>query len=235
MDALPPNLADRAETQMRALILGGALKPGERIFEAATAKRMGISRAPLREALRRLEAQGLVIAVPGQGVFVRAYTPEDVWQVAELRRCLQQFAVGALVALPDVVLPDLAERLAALEADFARAFANPRPGALIEANLAFHVGLVRLTGNARLAAAFEPLAAELRLIHSLSQSEQDPSFLNPRTYSPLIGRIVARDGAGAEAEIGRLIRGFASKAMVAAGESNGGTSSPRRKASSERS
>lgn len=235
MDALPPNLADRAETEMRALILGGSPKPGERIFEAATAKRMGISRAPLREALRRLEAQGLVTAVPGQGVFVRAYTPEDVWQVAELRRCLQQFAVGALVAMPDVMLPNLTERLAALEAEYARAFENPHPGALIEANLAFHVGLVRLTGNARLAAAFEPLAAELRLIHSLSRSEQDPSFLNPRTYSPLIGRIVARDGAGAEAEIGRLIRGFASKAMVAAGESNGGTSSPRKKASSERS
>lgn len=74
-------------------ILSGKLAPGERILESRIAKQMDISRAPVREAIRQLEGEGLVTVVPRKGVFIAKLTVEDVQELYLLRAELEGFAI----------------------------------------------------------------------------------------------------------------------------------------------
>jgi DNA-binding GntR family transcriptional regulator len=201
----PDKLVDLAEGQLLSSILEGRTGHGERIVEAEVARQMGISRAPLREAIRRLEGRGLLVTVARKGVFVRSYSAIDVEQVAQFRQCIEQFAVRCLAGAPSVALK---RKLAQLQAEFAERFKNADARTILEANLNFHRGLVDLVGNTRLSISFENLANELRLIHSLTKAATDWDFINPSTYSPLIEWICAGDVAASLTEIERLIEGF---------------------------
>ena len=86
-------------------ILTGALKEGERLNETELAQKMGISRAPIREALAKLEQQGLAYSVARRGTFVRPWTKKDLWEVAILRATLE--ALAAQLAVPHITQDDL--------------------------------------------------------------------------------------------------------------------------------
>src|SRR5919205_3173807 len=77
----------RAEVRerLRRAIMQGTLKPGEQIVESRLARQLGISQAPVREALRELEQLGLVVNHSRRGTFVRKFTPEDAWEMYTLR------------------------------------------------------------------------------------------------------------------------------------------------------
>lgn len=198
-------LVDLAESQLLSVILEGKISQGARIVEAEVARQMGISRAPLREAIRRLEGRGLLVNVARRGVFLRSYSAEDVEQIAQFRQCIEQFAVESLTKS---LTPMLTKALTALEADFSNSFSDRNPRTILEANLNFHRRLVDLVGNVRLSSSFENIANELRLIHSLTRAAADWDFINPSTYSDLIALIRAGDTEAARKEINRLIEGF---------------------------
>ena len=142
-------LRERARAGIREAIASGELKPGEQIVEAAIAAKIGVSRSPVREALRQLEQQGLVESVPNRGTFVAALDEGDVEEIVLLR--------GALEGLAARLAADRMGRrdVRALEDVVARMERHSGPGAreesaFIEADAEFHSALVRFSGHRRL-------------------------------------------------------------------------------------
>lgn len=86
-------LADRVYTQLRDSIINGKLADGTELNQVELAEQFGVSRVPVREALRRLQAEDLVVANPYQRHVVRAISPEDVVEMVELREELEVFAL----------------------------------------------------------------------------------------------------------------------------------------------
>jgi DNA-binding GntR family transcriptional regulator len=87
------NLRSHIEQQVRKAILNGTFKPGERLVETAIAEQLGVSRAPVREALSALEREGIVVNVPRRGYSVIDFTDKDIDEVYSLRLLLE---IGAL-------------------------------------------------------------------------------------------------------------------------------------------
>lgn len=92
MDAYLP-LRDVVFQTLRAAILRGDLKPGERLMELQLAAKLGVSRTPIREAIRMLEQEGLAVTIPRKGAEVAKMTEKDMEDVLQIRRSLENLAV----------------------------------------------------------------------------------------------------------------------------------------------
>ena len=86
-------LRDVVFNTLRQAILKGELKPGERLMEIALAERLGVSRTPIREAMRKLEQEGLVVMIPRRGAQVASITEKDLNDVLEVRIALENVAI----------------------------------------------------------------------------------------------------------------------------------------------
>lgn len=145
--------AERALATLRDLIMGGELAPGARLGEVELAERLGVSRTPVREALSRLAAEGLVEITPNRGARVVTWTVAELEGVFDLRSVLEPQLTAHAVpnATPADVdeLDDLARRM--------HEVGTPGPGqdldALVPLNRAFHDRLVALAGHPTLATA----------------------------------------------------------------------------------
>ncbi|MCI9080947.1 MAG: GntR family transcriptional regulator [Lachnospiraceae bacterium] len=93
MNAYLP-LRDVVFHTLREAILKGELKPGERLMELQLAAKLGVSRTPIREAIRMLELEGLAVTVPRKGAEVAKMTEKDMEDVLQIRRALDELAVG---------------------------------------------------------------------------------------------------------------------------------------------
>jgi len=82
---------------LRKFILNGDLKPGEQLIESAIASQMQVSRGPVRDALKQLENEGLVVNIPRKGTFVRKLNKEDFKQIYELRAYLESLAIRVAI------------------------------------------------------------------------------------------------------------------------------------------
>ena len=134
---------------LRRQILKGELKPGERLMEIALANRLGVSRTPVREAIRKLENEGLVIMLPRRGAHVAEITRQELNDVLEIRSSLEELAI---VRACENMTDDDMEALKEAEADFARLVADESSdlATLGEADEHFHDLIYEGTGNRRL-------------------------------------------------------------------------------------
>ena len=144
-DGLP--LRDAAFRTLRHGILHGDLQPGERLMEIQLANRLGVSRTPVREAIRMLELEGLVINIPHRGAQVARITRQDLLDVLEVRKGLEELAVKlACERMTDAELSDLytASR------EFEEKAESGDVLAMAEADEAFHAIIYTASGNKRL-------------------------------------------------------------------------------------
>ena len=88
-------LRDVVFKTLREAILKGNLAPGERLMEIQLANQLGVSRTPIREAIRKLELEGLVIMIPRRGAEVARITEKDLRDVLEVRASLEELAIGS--------------------------------------------------------------------------------------------------------------------------------------------
>ncbi|MCF7550925.1 GntR family transcriptional regulator [Pseudonocardia sp. WMMC193] len=155
------SLVELALERIRGDILRGAIAPGERLVEEQLTRRFGISRAPVREALRLLGQQGLVEHLPRRGVRVAELSATDMAELFGLRDALERYAVETALAAP----PD-PERLAVLERAterIERAAAQDASLDRADAHREFHVALVALAGHRHLLRVYEPVIMQLQL------------------------------------------------------------------------
>ncbi|TPW74008.1 GntR family transcriptional regulator [Schumannella soli] len=150
------SLVDRAHGQIRALIVAGKLRPGEPLKDSVLAEQMGISRSPVREALRRLEQSGLVEKSANRSYRISLLAAEDIPELASLRLADETLAVRTIVQ-HRYSIDSLAEHVAQLTA------ATGDPAAAAAADAAFHRAVVGLARLPRLAARYDDLTDQIRL------------------------------------------------------------------------
>ena len=164
-------LAKLVRDDVLAMILRGELRPGQRINEPDVANRLGVSRVPVREALRELESTGLVAARKHAGVFVREPTGEEVCELYEMRGLLDGFAGRRAARLEAPARLALADRLDASIDAMNAAFAVHDVQRYYRENLNFHWAIVEAAGNHALAATYRTVVQKLHLsrLKNLSQ------------------------------------------------------------------
>lgn len=140
-------LRDVVFNALREGILKGDLKPGERLMEKQLAEKMGVSRTPIREAIRKLELEGLVVMVPRKGAQVAEITVKDVKDVLEVRAALEELAVKlACTKMTDKEVVALQETVV----EFESAVEENRLEALVQLDIKFHDIIYKATQNDKL-------------------------------------------------------------------------------------
>jgi DNA-binding GntR family transcriptional regulator len=156
---------DQVLHELRSAILAGRIKPREQLPEVALSRTFGTGRSAIREALRQLVQEGLVVSELNRGAWVRPLSTEDVIDVYRARTAIEVAAVQA--ALQRDGGYDLTELRAAQDQIRAASGSNASEAPsrdLIGADLDFHRELVALAGSPRLSRAHEPLAAESQML-----------------------------------------------------------------------
>lgn len=140
-------LRDVVFNTLRQAIITGEFAPGERLMEIALANRLGVSRTPVREAIRKLELEGLVVMIPRKGAEVAKITEKDLRDVLEVRSSLEELAAElATERMNDEVKENLERALK----EFEEAIASDDNAAIADSDVDFHDVIFEATGNARL-------------------------------------------------------------------------------------
>lgn len=143
MDQYLP-LRDVVFNTLRQAILKGELKPGERLMEIALADRLGVSRTPIREALRKLELEGLVVMIPRRGAQVADITEKDLNDVLEVRIALETLAIEKACKRMN---EEQIEKLWMAAKEFQEMTADGNLVRLAEADVAFHEVIYQAADN----------------------------------------------------------------------------------------
>ena len=157
------SLAKVVRDDILRLILGGELVPGSRINEPDVAGRLGVSRVPVREALRELEASGLVLSRKNVGVFVREFAPREVSDLYELRAVLDGHAGTRAAALAEAPRRALSRILDSATVAMRKAARRRDLPAYYSENLRFHWAIVEAAGNDKLSEAYRGIVQQLHL------------------------------------------------------------------------
>lgn len=144
-DYLP--LRDVVFNTLRESILHGELKPGERLIEVALAEQLGVSRTPIREAIHKLEQEGLVNMIPRRGAQVASISEKNVHDVLEVRKALESLAARLAV---ERITPKEKVGLRQTEAEFAACIADKNLAVIAQKDEAFHDTLYQATKNQKL-------------------------------------------------------------------------------------
>lgn len=161
-------LRDQVAQTLREAIISGKFKPGERLLEVELAARLGLSRSPLREALRDLEKDGLVQSTPNKGCAVVQFTHEDVLQIFGIRGALERLAVEwAVRRVTPTDLSKLQEVLDRMEAARNLPPAE-RSEALLALDMEFHRIIYQAAGAERLTRMLEGLHTHVRMLMGMS-------------------------------------------------------------------
>lgn len=163
----PVTLVDQIGEALVDAAAAGKILPGDRIVEAEVARKLNVSRVPVREALRLLESQGIVVNVPYKGMRLMEVTPQKIHEILVVRAGLERIAAREAVNLHSQhpllfgPLRDALEdmRLATVQQD---GLAHAR------ADIAFHRALCRVSGNAVLLDIWETLSRKITIIFGLS-------------------------------------------------------------------
>lgn len=173
-------------------IRSGTLAPGARLRETELAERLGISRTPVREAIRQLETDGLVVHLPRQGATIRSLDHAEVVELYEMRAVLEGTAARlAARAASDIELAELA----ALNAELEQA---PVGAAARELNRVFHRTLIDAARNRFLIKSMSALQKTLLILGPTTLADPERAISAVAEHAAVLAALRARDGAGAE-------------------------------------
>lgn len=146
MDAYLP-LRDVVFNTLREAILRGDLEAGERLMELQLASKLGVSRTPIREAIRMLEQEGLAITIPRKGAIVAGMTEKDMQDVLEIREALEELSVQVAC---DKIKEEGIKKLAENKRLFEQSLETKNIKRMAEADVAFHDVIYQATDNPKL-------------------------------------------------------------------------------------
>jgi len=184
-------LHDELVGRVRTLIVEGQLLPETRIHEGRLGQALGVSRTPLREALKVLASEGLIELVPGRGAVVRKLTPRDVREMLDVLTALETLA--ARLTCENAT----ADEIAALRRTHDEMMTFYRIGNRLEyywRNQAIHAGLAQLSGNALLASMHQMIQARLRRVRFIGNEKPEKWADAVAEHETMIAALEARDG-----------------------------------------
>lgn len=217
------DLVGQVARMLTQAIVEGRLAPGMKLVEAAVARELGISRAPVREAARLLESQGLLVASPRRGFFVRELAATDVDEIYDLRICVE---IHAAILAARKLTPESRDALRRQLAILHEMADLDDPARQVEEDYRFHRLICEIAGNKRLLRLFDDLSSELRMLIGLIGRVYDDPHEIARTHDPILAAIEAGDAERIAAhvdyhigyawkQVGKLVRDMAPRSSGA--------------------
>lgn len=157
MDAYLP-LRDVVFNTLREAILRGELVPGERLMELQLAAKLGVSRTPIREAIRMLEQEGLAITIPRKGAIVAGMTEKDMQDVLEIREALEELSVQVAC---DKITAEEIEKLQINMKNFENSLGSGDLKKMAQADVEFHDVIYEATHNPKLVSMLNNLREQM--------------------------------------------------------------------------
>lgn len=212
------NLRDHIEQQIRNAILNGAFRHGERLVETAIAERLGVSRAPVREALAALEREGIVLQIPRRGYFVVEFTDKDIEEIYSFRLLLEIAAVKR--AMNRISENELAEMQRMVDELGEAALQQNEPERIVALDLSFHELICRAADHSRLYSAWRSIRAQTQVMIGVTSKThcnhpEQPKELHQR----ILDAIRDKDLEGAEATLAGHLLDAQRRASVALSKS----------------
>lgn len=192
------NAVDRAYRSLRAGILAGRYDFGARLGEVETAESLGVSRTPVREALRRLSAEGLVELLPNRGARVATWTVKDIEEIYDLRACLESY--GVIQAVPRVTDEDISYLSKLCDKEEA-VIANIGDDVIdvLDLKAEIHHALMRFSANQRLYEMVTPLIEVQNVLRIFRRYPQGRLLHQLNEHRLLIQALRVRDHEWASA------------------------------------
>lgn len=206
---LPDALADHIVT----MVATGELVAGERIFEQALADRLGVSRAPLREALRILQTQGVVRSEPNRGAFISHFGSGEMMEVLAVRQVVETAALRRLMARAQSEPAMLDAFEGPIEAMRRAALTGDRL-AYCRGDLEFHACLLRLSGSTMLKPIWDLLSRDI-LVFLMQERDADYDYQQSvADHERLLGAMRRGDRREIERELAEHIGGAEARAAA---------------------
>lgn len=190
-------LRDVVFEHLRNSILNGDLKPGERMMEVQLAEQLGVSRTPVREAIRKLELEGLVVMVARKGAYVADISVKDILDVLEVRSVLEGLA-ASLAA--ERMTEDELDELELISYHFKRCVENGDKEGMIEKDRQFHDRILYSTRNPKLIQIAQGLQEKVHRFRITYFSEYTRSLEIMSEHQAILEAIANRDAATAQKE-----------------------------------
>lgn len=185
-------------TTLRQAILKGELRPGERLMEISLANKLGVSRTPIREAIRKLELEGLVIMVPRKGAHVAHITEQELNDVLEVRRGLEEMAIQKAcerITKEEMICLEQAAK------NFSDLVKSDNLVALAQADVKFHDVIYEATHNRRLVQLLNNLREQMYRYRMEYLKEADARKLLDEEHKEICKAIREKDYQRAHAYI----------------------------------
>lgn len=188
------SLTAHVQASIERMIVSGELKGGDRVNEIILSEKFGTSRGPLREACRALTQEGLLVAIPNRGVFVRELVLREALEVYDIRAALYDL-IGTLVA----------ERANATDIETLHAMLDEMDGyakakdieRYYPANLRFHSTLLEIANNERLKRMYRSLIKELHLFRRKGLIQLGSMSISNEEHRQIVNAIESRDPVAA--------------------------------------
>jgi DNA-binding GntR family transcriptional regulator len=193
-------LHDAVLNQLRDMIIEGALAPGQRINEGQVGAALGVSRTPLREAIKTLASEGLVEIAPAKGAVVRRFTEADIRDTLEVLKALEQAAARRLCAAgSDAAVA----AIVGLHDEMMLLYAARRRLEYFKLNQAIHSAIAKGSGNAVLAETHGQLQARIRRIRFIGNETPDRWAAAVAEHEEMVAALRRRDGEALAEVLGR--------------------------------
>ena len=191
-------LRDVVFNTLRQAILRGELKPGERLMEIQLANKLGVSRTPIREAIRKLELEGLVLMIPRKGAEVADITEKSLKDVLEVRRALEELSVKLTC---DRITKEEIKELEQAAENFRKTMKSKDITEIAEADVRFHDVIYTATKNQKLIQLLNNLHEQMYRyrIEYLKDEEVYPKLLKEHK------EIIERINRGEKEEAARIV------------------------------
>ena len=190
------SLTTAVQREIERRIVQGELAPGDKLIEAALAESLGVSRGPVREALRMLEEAGLVRQEKNRGAFVRHIALDEAMEIFDLRAMMDE-AVGRQLA--QAIQPEQLRQARALVDAMERAVKAADAAGYHRLNLQFHDTLVSFAGNRKLSALYRRLINELSLFRRLNLADVALLPASAHEHRAIVKAIASGDAQAAGA------------------------------------
>jgi len=184
---------------LRDMIMNGDLRPGEKIQERALCVRFGVSRTPLREALKVLASEGLVILNPNRGATIARISDKEIDDLFPIIGALEALAGEIACA---VIKPAQLKRLRAMHDDMLDHYRNGRAVPYLKLNQAIHAMLFEIAGNAELTQLYNTLIVRTHAARFVAKKSPERWREAVEDHEQMMQALVARDGA----RLGRVLR-----------------------------
>ena len=183
-------LRDVVFNTLRQAILRGELKPGERLMEIQLANKLGVSRTPIREAIRKLELEGLVLMIPRRGAEVAEITEQNLRDVLEVREALEELSVK--LACEHATQEQIEEMKQAAQV-FKESLSGDDVTRIAEADVAFHDAINMATDNQKLIQILNNLREQMYRYRMEYLKDRQSHSVLVREHEEILNALCARD------------------------------------------